>query len=253
MKTLTFDQNRSAELQAIIEKAGALWSGKYSGGVPDQDGAIEYYNQAVSAGSVDAMIGLGNIYEEKEDYESAYYWYHEAAAAGSIAGIFNVARMYHIGLYVKQDYQKAMSYFSQLYEQHIPRSVFFMGLYAEKGYSGSVDYPSAIRFYEEGIAYGDPQCANNLGSMYCRGAGIVQDTAKGFQLFLEGYEMAEVDEDSADLCANLGRCYQEGHGTEIDLERALALYREGADLGSVDCEKRYQKLLAKIEAEEVHE
>lgn len=152
--SLTYDISRSDDVVRLFEKASKLLHGTISGGVPDLDGAIDCYLQAVAAGSVDAMIALGNLYEEKEDFESTYYWYHEAAAAGSHAGMFNVAWMYHAGYYVEQDYAKAKTYFTQLYDHHIKLAAFYMGLYAEQGYGGPVDYPRAVRYYIEGIEIG---------------------------------------------------------------------------------------------------
>ena len=183
--SLTYDAFRSDDVIRLFEKASKLLHGTISGGVPDLDGAITCYLLAIAAGSIDAMIALGNIYEEKEDFENAYDWYLEAALAGSPAGMLNVAWMYHAGYYVEQDYGKAKGYFAQLYDQDIKLAAFYMGLYAEQGYGGPVDYPSAIRYYTEGIKQGDPLCANNLGVMYCQGRGVKKDTAKGFRLFYD--------------------------------------------------------------------
>lgn len=148
-RLLNVDTERSEEAAALFRKAAKLYHGELSGGVPDLDGAIDCYMQAVAAGSVDAMIVLGNLYEEKEDYRNVYYWYHEAA----VAGVFNIAWMHHEGLYVKQDYKKAKTYFEELYKQSIAEAAFFLGLYAEQGYAGPVDYPGVIRYYQEGLEY----------------------------------------------------------------------------------------------------
>lgn len=243
---LNVDKDRSEEVAGLFKKAARFCRGELTDGVPDWDGAIDCYKQAVAAGSVDAMIGLGDLYEKKGDYENVYYWYNEAAVAGSAAGIFNVAWMHHNGRYVKQDYKKAKSYFTELYKRSIKRAAFFLGFYAEQGYDGPVDFATAIRYYREGFEYGDPMCANNLGAMYCRGTGVEKDTEKGFQLFLKAYNMCDESELNGDICANLAQCYEKGVGTDQDLQRALELYREGAELGSKHCEERCERVEAEL-------
>lgn len=246
-----FDSSRSEKITRLFEKASKLHHGKVSGGVQDLDGAIDCYLQAVADGSVDAMIGLGNLYEEKEDFESAYYWYHEAAVAGSPAGIFNVAWMYHKGCHVSQDYRKAKAYFTQLYDRHIMQAAFYLGLYAESGYAGPVDYSSAVRYYKEGIEHGDSLCANNLGTMYCKGIGVKKNESKGFQLFLESYNMCGDSNVNGDICANLAQCYEKGYGTDKNLRRALEIYQEGAEQGDQLCEERLKQVETQIAEMEV--
>ena len=248
---LNCDSSRSDEVIRLFEKASNLHHGRISGGVPDLDGAIECYLQAAAAGSVDAMIGLGNLYEEKEDFENAYYWYHEAAVAGSVAGIYNVAWMYHTGRYVTQDYEKAKAYFTQLYDRNVMQAAFYLGLYAESGYAGPVDYSGAVRYYKEGVEQGDPLSANNLGTMYCRGKGVRKNKPKGFQLFLKSYNMCDDGNVSADICANLAQCYEKGFGTDKDLLRALKIYQEGAELGDELCEERLKRVKTQIAEMEV--
>ena len=64
------------------------------------------------------MVNLGNIYEEREDFEKAYYWYREAALADNEQGMFNVANMHFRGWHVAQYYhQKAKDYYEKGIEE----------------------------------------------------------------------------------------------------------------------------------------
>ena len=199
-------------------------------GVPDPDAAIPYYEQAAGKGSSVAMVNLGNIYEDREDYKQAYYWYNEAALAGNEAGAFNVANMYHWGWYVNQDYKKAYEYFKMLYDRYFCGAAFYMGLYSEYGYVGKKDYKAALKYYQEGLDNGDGYCAVNLGRMYCLGLGVEKDEKKGFEYYLQGY-----DAEDPLACANLGFCYETGQGVKKNMKRALKYYREGADYGDENC------------------
>lgn len=75
-------------------------------GKPDHEAAIPWYEKAAALGCATAMVNLGNIYEDHEDYSEAYYWYLEAALAGDLTGMFNVGNMYYWGWYVSQDFRK---------------------------------------------------------------------------------------------------------------------------------------------------
>ncbi len=246
----TCDPSGPEDAVRLFEKASKLLHGTISGGVPDPEEAMACYLQAVAAGSVDAMIALGNLYEEKEDFERTYYWYLEAAAAGSPAGMLNVAWMYHAGCYVEQDYAKAKAYFTQLFDQNIKLAAFYLGLYAERGYGGPVDESGAVRYYTEGMKQGDPLCANNLGVMYCQGRGVKKDPAGGFRLFQEAYNLCKAGKADSSLCANLAQCYEKGYGTEKDLHHAFQLYREGAEQGCKACEEKAREAAKRIGGKE---
>jgi len=136
----------------------------------------------VECGNTAAMVNLGNIYEEREDFEKAYYWYREAALADNEQGMFNVANMHFRGWHVAQYYhQKAKDY------------------------------------YEKGIEEGDIYCPVNLGRMYCLGLGGPVDYEKGFDLYYQGYLMGDVL-----ACANLGYCYETGQGRRRSMNHQTA-------------------------------
>ena len=206
-------------------------------GVPDPDAAIPYYRKAAAAGNTQAMINLGNTFEDREDFEQAYYWYHEAALLGNPDGMFNVANMYHWGRYVRQDYKKAREYFEKLYRMNCRGAAFYLGLYSEYGYAGEKNEAEAVRYYREGLDSGDGYCAVNLGRMYCLGLGVEKDERKGLAYYRRGYQ-----EGDSLACANLGWCYEVGQGTRKNLPKALEYYREGAELGEEHCMEALERL-----------
>lgn len=208
-------------------------------GVPDPDGAVPYYEKAAALGCSHAMVNLGNVYEDKSDYEHAYYWYHEAALAGNEAGMFNLANMYHWGWYVKQDYQKAYEYFQTLYHKFCHGAAFYLGLYSEYGYVGEKDYKAAIQYYQSGLDDDDEYCAVNLGRMYCMGLGVKKNYRKGYKLFLRGYKAGDEL-----ACCCLGYCFESGQGVEKNIQKALDYYHEGADRGEQNCIDALKRLSA---------
>ena len=220
------------------EKGWDLQNGLTSG-TPDPDAAIEWYEKAVECGSTTAMVNLGNIYENREEFDQAYYWYLEAALADNEQGMFNVANMHFWGRHVPQDYQKAYDYFVKLNELGVKGTYFYLGLYAENGYLDEPDYEKAKYCYTKGIEEGDIYCPVNLGRMYCLGLGGSVDYEKGFDLYYQGYLMGDVL-----ACANLGYCYETGQGVEKDMGQALLYYKEGAEKGEEHCAEAVKRLLS---------
>ena len=211
----------------------------HTSGVPDPNAAIPYYEKAAALGSTQAMVNLGNIFEDKEDYEHAYYWYHEAAIADNEAGMFNLANMYHWGWYVKQDYQKAYEYFQVLHSKFCHGAAFYLGLYNEYGFVGEKNYKAAVHYYQEGLNDDDEYCAVNLGRMYSMGLGVNKDERKGYRLFLRGYKAGDEL-----ACCNLGYCFETGQGLKKNLQKALEYYHEGAERGEQNCIDALKRLEA---------
>ena len=206
-------------------------------GVPDPDAAIPRYAQAAAQGDPQAMVGLGMICEERNDYERACYWYNEAALAGDDDGLFNLANLYHLGRYVAQDHRKAYAYFERLYRRYCPGAAFYLGLYHEHGLAVERDHAAALRFYREGLAFGGTYCAVNLGRMVSLGLGTTRDEKRGYALYEQGYLAGDPL-----ACANLGYCHETGLGAAFDREKALAFYREGAELGEAHCAEALARL-----------
>ena len=125
--------------QKYNDKGWDLQNGLTSG-TPDPDAAIEWYEKAVKYGSTMAMVNLGNIYEDREEYDKAYAWYLEAALADNEQGMFNVANMHFWGWHVPQDYRKAYDYFVKLNKLGVKGTNYYLGMFAEKGYLGKTDY-----------------------------------------------------------------------------------------------------------------
>lgn len=200
-------------------------------GTPDPDAAIPWYEKAIEEGSVRAMLNLGSLYEDMENYEDAYFWYLEAALQGNDEAALQIAGMYYDGNYVDQDYYRAYQIFSGLIERGMECVSFYMGFYLEYGLGGcKKDEEKAVEWYRRGIRAHDTSCMVQLGRAYSLGIGLKKDEKKGFHLY-----KAAADNDDRIGCLNVGSCYLYGQGTKIDYEKALYYYRRGSDLGNRDC------------------
>jgi len=83
----------------------------------DNNESQRWFRRAAEFGDANAMLHLGALYElgnhVQEDYETAAFWYRQAAEKGNVAALFNLGRMYESGRGVNKDRKKAR----ELYEQ----------------------------------------------------------------------------------------------------------------------------------------
>lgn len=243
----TFDSDdvmEALEINEEIEKvqnglnnAGWDLQNGITTGIPNVNEAIVWYEKAVEFGSVIAMINLGNIYENLEDYENAYHWYLEAALAENEIGMLNVANMHFWGWHVNQDYEKAYVYFKKLAELNEPMAYYYLGLYAENGYIEEKNISKAISFYQDAVELGDAISATNLGRLYSLGEGVDKDLEKG----LEYYKLAASRGDEL-AYANVGYCNEVGQGVEPNVQEAKIYYLKGAELGEEHCLEALERL-----------
>lgn len=189
--------------------------------------ARNLYEQSSALGCGLAMVNLGNMCDEAEDYEGAYEWYQEAAIKEEPLGLFNLGNMYHWGWHVNQDYEKAYGYFKKLYDIGCNNECidFYLGYYYECGIVVEQDYKKAIEFYASGMKKGDAFCACNLGRMYGLGLGVKKDEKRAFEMYVYAANKGD-----GTAYAGLGYCYEEGKGVEKDLDKALEMYKKGAEL-----------------------
>lgn len=180
-----------------------------------------------------AMVRLGNMYADRNEYDKAYEWYLKAEDTSdydAYDATFNIANMYYYGWHLEQDYQKAYDRYCCLAELNYEKAIFYLGLYAENGYLGECDYKKALEYYEEAVELGDELSATNLGRMYSLGIGVEVDRKKGFEYYQKAYTWGD------DLaCLNLGFCYEIGQGVRKSRLRALEYYVEGAQRKEENC------------------
>jgi len=77
----------------------------------DLDKAEAYYKLAVERGDYASEVLLGNLYEDKKDYDTAFIYYSLAADHGNPKGMYYVAWAYRLGEGVIEDKEKAVEWF----------------------------------------------------------------------------------------------------------------------------------------------
>ena len=71
-----------------------------------------------------------------------------------------------------KDYEAALR---DLRSSRDPGSRYFLGTMYEEGEGVPQDYKEAVKWYTKGAEHGDADAQTNLGVMYGRGRGVLQD------------------------------------------------------------------------------
>lgn len=97
-----------------------------------------------------------------------------------------------------------------------------------QGFGVVQDYAVAKKYYEKAKVLGAISALSNIGLLYEYGAGVTQDYVKA----MEYYEIAAQHQEASAL-DRLGFLYEHGLGVAADLIKAAEYYKSAACLGSV--------------------
>jgi TPR repeat protein len=91
------------------------------------------------------------------------------------------------------------------------------------------DYATALKEWQSAADDGVEEAEYNLGLLYARGLGVLQDFAKAAQYYREAAEQGNVDAEY-----NLAVLYSQGKGVPKDTNEAIKLFRQAADASDVN-------------------
>jgi TPR repeat protein len=98
---------------------------------------------------------------------------------------------YENGIYLPQDYTKAVEWWLKSAEQGNTDAQCRLGFYYNKGKGVAQDYAKAVEWYqkaaEQGVAYA--QC--NLGTHYRKGEGVTKDLDKAFEWYKKAADQGD--------------------------------------------------------------
>jgi TPR repeat protein len=131
--------------------------------------ALIWYEKAIKAGSVDAMVDLGLMHEfgwaGRSDKVAAFTWYRSAARAGSARGMLAIGQSYHKGVGVPQDYKKAMIWYRRAARAGSAEAMNSIGVLYENGLGVWKSRGKAIRWYERAAQAGSKLAKGNLAEL----------------------------------------------------------------------------------------
>lgn len=165
--------NENAE--ALLELGNMYYLGT---DIPrDRQKALKYYTIASEVGSPLATYNVGRIHQEEAGIQ-AVQWYQEAAKQGLPKAMNQLAQMYYIGTFVKQDLSKTVEYY-QLSAQHgDTKAMYNLASLYQGGIGVEKDQRKAMLWLIKAARMGDADSMYQLGVLFENGAGIQQDIEK---------------------------------------------------------------------------
>ncbi|ASP33714.1 tetratricopeptide repeat protein [Labrenzia sp. VG12] len=236
----------------------------------DQDfaNAADQYRQALEEERYPrALAYLAWLYQEgkgvTQDLTEARALYEEAAGEGDLFAKTELGLAYVNGSEMTgRDVDAGRRLLREAAEKdHSPAILALADMY-ERGVGVAADAVEAIRWYERGVALGEPEAMSSLGDFYENGNEVEQDFSRAFELYQKaldgGYQRALIDlgvlytndawsgrdYDKArdylekahgaevDVAAMiLGKAYFEGEWLDEDLTRARSYLQEASESG----------------------
>lgn len=162
--------------------------------------------------------------EGKDAEASAGQFLDRAASAGFLPAKFDRAR----ALTFRKDYGNAATALKEVYDAGVKKAAFVLGGLYEHGHGVERDIQAALKWYQLGAEFGDPEAMLGLANLTATGVGDTPpDASKAMQL---ARQAAARRYSGAYLF--LGRAYASGRqGVKQDAAAAIKAFAAGADLG----------------------
>ena len=210
------DDRYPLELSKKQKKAGRIFLRAEEAYKEDDLSEFFFYFKAALMDQPQAQLLTGMYLEGKNNYKEAIKFYKKAIANGRVQAATSIGELYHFGLGVPQDLNKAAEWYeldaSRGYKTAIDRLgvLYASGLLENSG-------KKAVTMYEKAAARGIYQANNALGMIYFYG---IDGVAKNHQKALEWYlKSAEAGSSIGAIQAAIILIKHEPH----DYERALEL------------------------------
>lgn len=136
---------------------------------------------------------------KKGDFQNAAFLFRQAAGSGSAAAAFNLGLCYENGEGVRQDYQKALRWYTKGAELGHMRAQCSAGVLCENGGEGAFEPrpEEAFGWYLKSAEQGNARARLFLASAYRRGFGCAQDPVAAVHWYTasaeQGYAQAQYE------------------------------------------------------------
>jgi TPR repeat protein len=133
---------------------------------------------------VEAMRSLGTLYRDERSYDSALVWCDRAVRAGSRDAWVDEGLIYESDRSgVVRDLGRARRLYRAAADAGLPRGMFAMGRVHQEGIGVPQDYALARAWYSKAASLGSPEAMNALGDLYLHGFGVPKDQAKAIRWY----------------------------------------------------------------------
>ena len=176
---------------------------------------IRHFEKQCNAKNYGACLIVGELHYEQEQYNEAKQCYElvcdkansqdsfrleliDGSLGNKVSAIQsmqfacgNLAKHYHNGLGVRQDFVKSLQYFKKACDLGDADSCAGVGLVYSLGESTKTDYESAKSYFEKSCEMKSAMGYGVLGAMYHAGEGVPQNLYKAKELYGKACDLGE--------------------------------------------------------------
>ena len=129
----------------------------------DAEQAAEWFKKAAELGYVDAMVELGEYYQETlVDFKKAKMWYLKAAELGNDEAQNRLAVLYAD---IENDYKEAVKWYKKAMEQDNPWAYRNYAFCLWNGNGVKENKKKAMEMMQKAVSLGHPDAENELNEM----------------------------------------------------------------------------------------
>lgn len=163
----------------------------------DPQAALEWLRRAADAGQDPAHgVDLGRALEDGGGFAAAAEAYAKAAQAGSFDAAVSLGVLYQEGRGVTQDFARALELYGPAAEAGHPRAMNNLGLLLVRGDGTEQDYARATALFRAAAEAGLKPAMTNLGVMYENGFGIAQSDALATEWYRRAGRLGQLPGDA---------------------------------------------------------
>lgn len=184
---------------------------------------------AAKSGYVPAVVDLGRIYKEEEDYVRSAKCFRRAAEKGDAESQYELGMLYYDGKGVKQSYEKAFKWFRAAAYGLERRAYPMICRMMREGLGTEKDVPGAIRVCEGGVENLCPSAVPELLDIFLNEPGYQDD------LKVRAWAYRVIEQRITEAMPMVADLYSEGRVLEKDPEMERTVLEIGSDLNSAVC------------------
>ena len=149
---------------------------------PSQYYAKVWLGKAARRGDAEAMRRLGVVYRQAKS-DSALYWLTRAVAAGSADARVDLGYMYDGGVLVARDTAKAVQQYAAAARAGSARGMYALGALYQAGMGVKRDQVEAHRWFQKAVCAGSADAMNAIGEQFLHGWGVPADSGMAKRWF----------------------------------------------------------------------
>jgi TPR repeat protein len=192
----------------------------------DETRGVAIFREMADLGVPRAMLLLGLVYREQQDWGRAEEWLAKAAENGDALGYHYIAGLYRFGQGRPANPVKAMEYYRRGADAGVPQAMAGMAALFRLGVNGQKDYAKSLEYATKAAQAGDPYGQWNLYVLYSQGLGVARDDARA-----EMWLRRCAGQQYMDCVRMLGVGLTEGMGMPGDVPAGIRYLKQAADMG----------------------